>query len=82
MANTAKVSRGYFKVSELALYSGISERTLWDLLYSPVNPIPHHRVGPAGRIVRIRKNDFDEWMDQHRDSDADVDGILNDLFRD
>jgi excisionase family DNA binding protein len=57
-----KVEREYLKVSELAEYSGISNRTIWDLLKDPINPIPHYRVGAAGRIVRIKKTDFDEWM--------------------
>ena len=50
------VQKEYFKVSELAEYAGISERTLWDLLKDPVNPIPHFRVGAAGRIRPRQKN--------------------------
>ena len=73
----ARVSREYFKVSELAEYTGISDRTLWDLLKDPVNPIPHYRVGAAGRIVRIKKSEFDEWMHNQKVRDASlVDDVL------
>ena len=60
------VEKEYFKVSELSKYSGISDRTLWDLLKDPVNPIPHYRIGAAGRIVRIKKSEFDQWMQTQR----------------
>ncbi len=73
----AMVTREYFKVSELAEYAGISDRTLWDLLKDPVNPIPHYRVGAAGRIVRIKKSEFDEWMrNQMVREDSLVDDVL------
>jgi excisionase family DNA binding protein len=72
-----KVQREYFKVSELAAYTGISERTLWDLLKDPVNPIPHFRVGAAGRIVRVKKSDFDQWM---RDQMIRDNSLVDDVF--
>jgi excisionase family DNA binding protein len=77
----ATVAREYFKVSELAQYSGISDRTLWDLLKDPVNPIPHYRVGAAGRIVRIKKSEFDQWMREQmvRENNL-VDDVLEGIF--
>jgi excisionase family DNA binding protein len=76
-----KVQREYFKVSELAVYAGISERTLWDLLKDPVNPIPHFRVGAAGRIVRVKKTDFDRWMrEQMIRNSSLVDDVLGEIF--
>jgi len=75
------VKREYFKVSELAEYSGISDRTLWDLLKDPVNPIPHYRIGAAGRIVRVRRSDFDDWMDTQRPRNIkDIDKIVDEIF--
>jgi excisionase family DNA binding protein len=76
------VKKEYFKVSELAEYSGISDRTLWDLLKDPVNPIPHYRIGAAGRIVRVKKSEFDQWVEKQRPKDVAwmgqiVDEILN-----
>jgi excisionase family DNA binding protein len=64
----AKVEREYLKVSELAQYAGISVRTLWDLLKDPVNPIAHYRIGAAGRIVRIKRSEFDQWMREQKAS--------------
>ena len=77
----ATVTREYFKVSELAQYAGISDRTLWDLLKDPVNPIPHYRIGVAGRIVRIKKSEFDEWMRNQKVRDASlVDDVLEGIL--
>jgi len=56
------IKKEYFNIRELSGYSGISQRTLWDLLKDPLNPIPHFRIGAAGRIVRVKKSEFDEWM--------------------
>ena len=57
-----KVKKEYFSIADLSDYTGISERTLRDLLKDPVNPIPYFRIGPAGRIIRVKRSDFDEWM--------------------
>ena len=77
----AKVEREYLKVSELAQYAGISDRTLWDLLKDPVNPIPHYRVGAAGRIVRIKKSEFDQWMREQKASEGSlVDDVLGEIL--
>jgi len=76
------VKKEYFKVSELAEYSGISDRTLWDLLKDPVNPIPHYRIGASGRIVRIKKSEFDQWMQAQRSSDIDwIDQIVDEISK-
>jgi len=79
--NTKMAKREYFKVSELAEYSGISDRTLWDLLKDPVNPIPHYRIGAAGRIVRVRRSEFNDWMKRQRaDKNLDIDKIVDEIF--
>jgi len=76
------VRKEYFKVSELAEYAGISERTLWDLLKDPVNPIPHFRIGAAGRIVRVKKSDFDHWMREQMVHESSlVDEILGEILK-
>jgi len=72
----------YFSILELSKYSGISQRTLWDLLKDPANPIPHFRVGSAGRIVRVKRSEFNQWMQTQRSRNIDwidqvVDEILN-----
>ena len=76
------VQREYLSISELGEYTGVSQRTLWDLLKDSVNPIPHFRIGSAGRIVRVKKSEFDQWMRTQRSSnivwiDQIVDEILN-----
>ena len=76
------IKKEYFSIIELSEYSGISQRTLWDLLKDPVNPIPHFRVGSAGRIVRVKRSEFDQWMQTQKPSDINlinriVDEILN-----
>ena len=75
------ITREYFNIAELSEYSGISERTLWDLLKDPVNPIPHFRVGAAGRIIRISKIEFDEWMETQRACQKnDIDQIVDEML--
>jgi excisionase family DNA binding protein len=76
------VKKEYFKISELTEYSGISDRTLWDLLKDPVNPIPHYRVGAAGRIVRIKRSEFDQWIKSQRHTDATwMDQIVDEISK-
>jgi len=64
------IKKEYLSILELSEYSGISQRTLWDLLKDPVNPIPHFRIGTAGRIVRVKRSEFDLWMESQRAKDA------------
>ncbi len=61
-----RVEKEYFSVAETSTYGGISQRTIRDLLIDPFNPIPHFRIGSAGRIIRIKKSEFDQWMDSQR----------------
>jgi len=76
------VQREYFSIPELSEYSGISQRTLWDLLKDPVNPIPHFRIGSAGRIVRVKKSEFDRWMQTQKSGDPQIiDQIVNDILK-
>ncbi len=79
--NKKRVRREYFSVAELSAYSGISERTLWDYLKNPVNSIPHFRVGSAGRIVRVKRSEFDRWMQSHKASNInDIDQIVDEVL--
>jgi excisionase family DNA binding protein len=74
------VQREYFSIPELSEYSGISQRTLWDLLKDTVNPIPHFRVGSAGRIVRVKKSEFDRWMQTQRARNIEwIDQIVDEI---
>jgi len=76
------VTKEYLKVAELSYYSGISQRTLHTHLKDPVNPIPHFRVGTAGRIIRIKKSEFDEWMDSQRATQDDgIDELIAEVLK-
>ncbi len=76
-----RIAKEYLTVKELSVFSGISERTLRDLLKDPVNPIPSFRIGPAGRIVRIKKSEFDEWMlSQRAQQELDLDDLVNEIL--
>ena len=76
------IHREYFSIHELSEYSGISRRTLWNLLKDPVSPIPHFRVGSAGRIVRVKRSEFDEWMLTQKSGEFDlVDQIVDEILK-
>ena len=76
------VEKEYFSIRDLAKYSGISQRTLWDLLKDSINPIPHFRIGAAGRIVRVKKSEFDEWMQTHKAGDPQIiDQIVDEILK-
>ena len=75
------VHREYFSIRELSEYSGISQRTLWDLLKDSINPIPHFRVGSAGRIVRVKKSEFDQWMQTQRSMNIEwIDQVVGEIL--
>ena len=77
-----KVKKEYLGISDLSDYTGISERTLRDLLKDSVNPIPYFRVGPAGRIIRIKKSEFDQWMKFQRATQGnEIDEIVENLLK-
>ncbi|MBF0234711.1 MAG: helix-turn-helix domain-containing protein [Desulfamplus sp.] len=72
---------GYFSVQEAADYLRISERLLRDLLIDPLKPLPHFRIGSAGRLIRIRKVEIDEWLENFRStSEIDIDEIVSELM--
>jgi excisionase family DNA binding protein len=76
------IEKEYFSIRELSEYSGISQRTLWDFLKDSINPIPHFRVGSAGRIVRVKKSEFDLWMQTQKSSDPQIiDQIVDEILK-
>jgi excisionase family DNA binding protein len=56
----AEISLEYFSVAELAVYSSLSKSYLRKCLRLGM---PHYRVG---RSIRVKRNDFDIWMDQFK----------------
>lgn len=49
----------YLRLPELARYSSLSVRTLQRCMADPVYPLPAHRFG---RLVLVRKHEFDAWV--------------------
>jgi excisionase family DNA binding protein len=54
---------GYMSIRTTAAYAELSERTIWNLIADPLNPLPSHLVGKRRLIKRV---DFDSWMETHR----------------
>jgi excisionase family DNA binding protein len=71
------ISRELFSITELSLYCGISERTLWKHLKTRSNPIPHFRIG---NLIKIRKSDFDHWLETQRQGRSEADNIVDSLL--
>ncbi len=67
----------YFSKKQLSEYSGFSLRRIHDLLNGP-NPIPHFRVG---RSIRVRREDFDSWLEAHYKVHSDlVDRLVGEVM--
>ena len=79
-APCAAATPTYFPLRALAIYSGLSVRTLRDHLHDPVHPLPYYHIG--GKIL-VRRDEFDQWATQFRrvshpmDLGAIVDDIVN-----
>ena len=71
------IVREFFSLFELSEYSGISERTLRDLIRRPTDPLPHYRIG---RLVKVRRSDFDAWAEHQRHSQSLVDRIVEEIL--
>src|SRR5215510_3036320 len=75
-----RVTPMYFSLRALAVYSGLSNRTLREYLHDRVHPLPHFRVG--GKIL-VKRDDFDHWVTQFRrvTPAIDVGAIVDDVMR-
>lgn len=72
---------GYLTMKALSAYSGLSVRTLRTHVNSLTNPLPAFKIGGA---LRIRRTDFDAWVEQFRVKveQIDIDAVVNDLLGD
>ena len=71
-----------FTAPEAAEYLKISERMLRDLLKDPSHPLPYYRIGSAGRLIRIRKADIDDWLESYKSkSEINIDQLVADLMK-
>lgn len=70
----------FLSLKALAVYSGLSVRTLREYLTDPENPLPCYRVG--GKIL-VRRSEFDAWMIRYRQvGRIDVNRVVSDVLRD
>lgn len=75
--NTTSIQE-YLTVRQVAELFGLSERTAWDLINDPVDPLPSYRIGR--KIVRVRKADAHEWMQRRRSDRSEVDRIVDEVL--
>lgn len=68
----------YLSVRSLAVYSGLSVRTIRSYLIHAADPLPHYRVG--GKIL-VRRSEFDAWACHFRVTrpSLDFDTLVGDL---
>ena len=70
---------GYVPLKALAVYAGLSVRTLRDYLTDPIAPLPHYRIG--GKIL-VRRSEFDAWAQRFRRvGSGTFDLVVDDLLR-
>ena len=69
----------YLRLSELAQYNSLSVRTLQRLIASKDDPLPAHHVG---RLVIVRKREFDAWLARREQAASQVQGSLFDVSDD
>lgn len=65
-----QVNREYLTLRDLAIYSGLSARTLRSYLHRPVHPLPFFQVD---RKILVRRLEFDAWLAQYRRAGEGVD---------
>ena len=69
---------GYLPLKALAVYAGLSVRTLRNCLADRAHPLACYRVG--GKIL-VRRSDFDRWVAAFRVAPAavSVDTLVDDV---
>ena len=68
----------YLSLRALAIYSGLSVRTLRKALADSVHPLPHYR--PGGGKVLVRRSEFDRWMSRCRREGQDLDRMVSEAL--
>ena len=63
------VQKEFFTVYETAYYTGLSVKYIREAIKDNINPLPHFRVGPTRRVIAIRKNELDLWLESFRVAD-------------
>ena len=76
--NKSTLLTEYLSLSELAIYASASRNTLKKWLRD--FNMPHYRIG---RCIRVRKSEFDVWVEQFRNgtSKPDLDTLWNQVMK-
>ena len=68
----------FLSLRALAGYSGLSVRTLRNLLKDPVDPLPYYRIG--GKLL-VRCSEYDLWAARRRETgDVDVNHAVTEVL--
>lgn len=73
------VDAGYVSLPALATYSGLSVRTLRNLLVDPMDPLQHFKL--PGKIL-VKKSEFDTWIERRRvktDDRPNLGAVVDDI---
>jgi hypothetical protein len=79
--STGKTSREWLGFRGLMEYADVSERTLREWIYSPVDPLPASKV--SGKVL-VRKSDFDAYLQRYRIKpleEVNVDNIVREVLK-
>jgi len=60
------VQKEFFTAYETAHYTGLSVKYIREAIKGPKNPLPHFRIGPTRRVIAIRKDELDQWLELFR----------------
>lgn len=72
----SRIKPAYGKVRDAAVYVGMSERTMRDLLK---DGLPHFRV--RGGNILVKFDELDDWMSQWRTSTDQAGIVVDGLFK-
>jgi excisionase family DNA binding protein len=67
----------WLDLKALTRYACVSERTLREWIHRPTNALPATQVGTK---ILVRRNTFDQWLENHRLQSVDVGGIVNEVL--
>jgi excisionase family DNA binding protein len=71
-----EAEREWLDLKALTRYACVSERTLREWIHRSPNPLPATRVGAK---ILVRKNTFDQWLENQRVKSVDVGCIVDEL---
>jgi hypothetical protein len=75
---SALLSSEYLPLKALAIYAGLSVRTLGGYLVHAARPLPHYKIG--GRVV-VKRSEYDAWVQAFRVAKSGaVDAIVDEIL--